>query len=339
MPNKVKVEANTASLAEHKLEDVLISKKGLDSGVSIKIPSLERRVRDSLYEVYAFFKLGRNFSFKEPKYHYISYKDGNGKEPQLLSSSELAKLDRTNKVRVVCISDTHERHESVTIPPCDVFIHTGDILFVSRKKSLHCNLKKMEAFNLWLGALPATHKVVVAGNHDIPLEVLPRAHVTKLLSSAVYLCNQAVVVEGLRLFGTPYSSGRSANRAFQSKHYLQEARQELLKLHKSGSPVDLLLSHSDDMNPLDIAASSGSGASSSGSGSNSDDGNGTQTIARMLPKVHVWGHHHNKQGSQWLQQAQQSVLSACAVIMTAEYEPVHPAMVIDFERRAVRMSE
>jgi predicted phosphohydrolase len=327
MSKNARIHADTDSLREHKLEDLQICpREGLDigpgGGVTIKRPSLERRIRDNLYEVYAFFKLGSNYSLRERQFHYICYNGGVGSEPRMLRASELAKLDRKNKVRIVCISDTHERHESVKVPPCDIFVHCGDILFVSRKKSLHCNVKKMEAFNNWLGTLPATHKVVIAGNHDSPLEVLPRSQVNTLLSNARYLCNQAVVLESLRLFGTPYSSGISRNRAFQDERYLLEARQELHKLHENGSPVDLLCSHSNDINPFDIAVTS----TSSGAGSS------IHKHVITPPKAHLWGHHHNEQGSRWLHDAKLSVLSACAVIMTSDYQPVHPAMVIDFDR-------
>ena len=29
-------------------------------------------------------------------------------------------------LRIACISDTHGRHRSITVPPCDVLIHAGD---------------------------------------------------------------------------------------------------------------------------------------------------------------------------------------------------------------------
>jgi hypothetical protein len=35
-----------------------------------------------------------------------------------------------NSIRVVCISDTHTKHEQITVPPGDVLIHAGDATIV-----------------------------------------------------------------------------------------------------------------------------------------------------------------------------------------------------------------
>merc|ERR1712227_46222 len=68
-------------------------------------------------------------------------------------------LDHTKKARIVCVSDTHNRHLNLDIQPGDIFIHAGDI---TQRGTLH----ELEAFNEWLATLPHKHKVVIGGNHD-----------------------------------------------------------------------------------------------------------------------------------------------------------------------------
>lgn len=70
------------------------------------------------------------------------------------------------KLRVVCISDTHEQHHKMkyTIPPGDVLIHGGDF-------SLGGKPEKVEEFLEWFQDIPGFRfKVIIAGNHDVSLD-------------------------------------------------------------------------------------------------------------------------------------------------------------------------
>ena len=72
-------------------------------------------------------------------------------------------MNHENKARVICVSDTHNRHRELNIPRGDIFIHAGDI---TQKGTLH----ELQDFNEWLATLPCQHKIVIAGNHDETLE-------------------------------------------------------------------------------------------------------------------------------------------------------------------------
>jgi hypothetical protein len=57
-------------------------------------------------------------------------------------------------IRMLIVSDTHNRHESlVGLPVCDIFIHCGDILMVGKFYSEQAGLKKLMNFNNWLGTI------------------------------------------------------------------------------------------------------------------------------------------------------------------------------------------
>ncbi|KAI1787974.1 metallophosphoesterase domain-containing protein 1 [Ganoderma leucocontextum] len=72
---------------------------------------------------------------------------------------------RPPHARVVCISDTHNRHaELPPLPPGDILIHAGDLTNTGTEAEIDAALA-------WLDAAPHPHKIVVAGNHDSALQV------------------------------------------------------------------------------------------------------------------------------------------------------------------------
>src|ERR1039458_8925036 len=68
------------------------------------------------------------------------------------------------RVRIVCISDTHELHRELTVPDGDLLIHAGDFTFFSKRPSM------LRDFDDWLGELPHRYKIIVPGNHEYILE-------------------------------------------------------------------------------------------------------------------------------------------------------------------------
>ena len=67
---------------------------------------------------------------------------------------------RPDSLTIVLISDTHELHREVNIPPGDLLIHAGDFTMNSM------SAEKLIDFNEWLGDLPHALRVVIPGNHD-----------------------------------------------------------------------------------------------------------------------------------------------------------------------------
>jgi len=63
--------------------------------------------------------------------------------------------------RFVCVSDTHARHDRMIMPEGDVLLHAGDFSSIGL-------MNDITRFSEWLRDLPYQHKVVIAGNHDIP---------------------------------------------------------------------------------------------------------------------------------------------------------------------------
>jgi hypothetical protein len=122
--------------------------------------------------------------------------------------------------RFVMVSDTHGNHAELTLPPGDVLVHLGDILYRNggAKGTTRGAQETLEDFNRWLGkhTITHTHRVVIAGNHDGELEKMGAQAAQKLLTNALYLENSGVDVLGLKLWGCPWSAvNRSPNKAFK----------------------------------------------------------------------------------------------------------------------------
>ena len=56
-------------------------------------------------------------------------------------------------MRIVCISDTHSRHDQVEVPPGDVLVHAGDSTMAGR-------VEEITKFNHWLVGLPHPYKIL-----------------------------------------------------------------------------------------------------------------------------------------------------------------------------------
>lgn len=98
-------------------------------------------------------------------------------------------------VRIVCISDTHGLHPEAALPDGDLLVHAGDL--TSRGTE-----PQIREFDAWLGALPHRRKVAIAGNHDFLFENEPE-RARALITGATYLENQGIIIEGIRLWGSP----------------------------------------------------------------------------------------------------------------------------------------
>lgn len=125
-------------------------------------------------------------------------------------------------LKVVCVSDTH--NTTPALPAGDILVHSGDLTQYGTFKELQRQLD-------WLNAQPHAHKIVVAGNHDLLLDVAfvarhpdreldrPGAAARDLdWGSIVYLEKTSAELgcgaRTIRVFGSP-ETPRCGNFAFQ----------------------------------------------------------------------------------------------------------------------------
>jgi dienelactone hydrolase len=79
-------------------------------------------------------------------------------------------------IRFVHISDTHNKHDRIKIPPGDVLIHSGDFSYHPGTK------RQVAAFAQWFAQQDYEYKIIIAGNHEWTFELQKEAHFKKLIA-------------------------------------------------------------------------------------------------------------------------------------------------------------
>lgn len=178
------------------------------------------------------------------------------------------------KLRVVCISDTHELHRELSVPFGDLLIHAGDFTFFGK------GTRAIKDFNDWLGELPHRHKIVTCGNHEYAFDSNPKLR--ELITNGTLLLNESVMVGSAKVWASPLTVhyggafGRS-NAADRMRAYASiPTDTDILVTH--GSPYGVL-----DSSPADYPGPAG-------------DRKLREAVIRVRPKLHIFGHVHSGYG-------------------------------------------
>ena len=101
--------------------------------------------------------------------------------------------------KLVIISDTHTFHDNVELPKGDILIHAGDLEIRSALE--------LQIIIEWFESLDYKHIIWVGGNHDFYLEELYRNNITPVMPDNIhYLINTGITIEGIKFWGSPFSS-------------------------------------------------------------------------------------------------------------------------------------
>mmetsp|Transcript_1351 Transcript_1351/g.2578 ORF Transcript_1351/g.2578 Transcript_1351/m.2578 type:complete len:345 (-) Transcript_1351:296-1330(-) len=208
--------------------------------------------------------------------------------------NRLPSYDKKKHVRVVFISDTHQKMRHIRVPMGDVLCVCGDVLL--RNGFWYGARGALSEVERVLKSLPHTHKIVIAGNHDKLIEDSGEDLTQVYLRSCIYLENSSVTVKGLKFYGCPYSHpSPSRNSAFQ---YNRKKAAGLLG--RVPRDTDVLLTHSRDEL--------------------------TANAAKMSkPLIHAVGHFHAEYGCVWDNETLCINASSC----DGCYRPWNPPVVVD----------
>lgn len=147
------------------------------------------------------------------------------------------------KLRIWHISDTHCKHDELIVPKdIDMVIHSGDF---SNNKVPGFNDPEVFNFINWYYKLPIKYKILVAGNHDTSVEAGYWKKDNFENYNIMYLGHESVEVEGIKIFGSPYTPEFN-QWAFNVK------REKLFKYWES-IPLDtnILVTHGPPLSILD----------------------------------------------------------------------------------------
>ena len=163
-------------------------------------------------------------------------------------------------MRLLHLSDTHGKHRLLKyLPKADIIVHSGDM-------SENGTDSEVLDFLEWFCDLDYSHKIFVAGNHDLCLD---GEQIEGLPDNCFYLCNSGVEIEGVKFWGVPY---------FTSDELAGNIAQQMAKIPLN---TDVLITHRPPYCILDF-----------------DDGNNfgcvdlQQALPKIRPKYHLFGHVH-----------------------------------------------
>jgi Icc-related predicted phosphoesterase len=177
--------------------------------------------------------------------------------------------------KIVCFSDIHDQYKSKNLTkwfqdnPADILLFAGDIQ----------GEYNGEDFPEWINGLPYKHKLLVFGNHDgNSRDILEQA---KKYPGIRFINQEGVCVEGIHIYGSPYSVTFGNWWFMENEWKLAELYQEI------PDRTEILLTHTPAFGILDQTFYGEMVGSKS-----------LLSRIRELPnlKYHVFGHVHEGAG-------------------------------------------
>ncbi len=200
-------------------------------------------------------------------------------------------------VKLVCISDTHNLHNQMTLPDGDVLVHAGD--FCDKG-----TIAEIRDFAAWLARQPHKHKIVVAGNHDFPFEQTPET-AEALFESVTYLRDQSVVIDGIKFYGSPWQP-----RFFDWAFNLDRGEPLREKWRLIPDDTDVLVTHGPMHGTGDVT--------SRGMAVGCEDLR-DEIETRIKPRCHIYGHIHESRGI--YQVGEMVSINACSLDLSYKLWP------------------
>ena len=179
-------------------------------------------------------------------------------------------------MKFVFLSDTHGKHDQVTVPEGDCLVYCGDM-------SSRGDLYEIEKFSLFLQKLTHKYKIIIAGNHDFSFEDERKQEAEELIKAAgaIYLNDSGIQIEGVNFWGSPVQPW------FYAWAFNRERGQEI-KTHWDLIPsnTDVLITHGPPYGILDKTLL--------------DKLVGCEELLKKVkevkPKIHAFGHIHESAG-------------------------------------------
>lgn len=214
------------------------------------------------------------------------------------------------KISISIISDMHGELP-YDLPGGDLLIIAGDCTGSDR-------LIQWAHFFDWLKKQKYEKKILVAGNHDNYLTILPKPNERGY--DFDYLCDSSVVFKGLKIYGIPYS----LTFPFLNPHCaaFTGSEEELeAKYDKIPNDVDILISHGPALGVMDQTKTG--------------EHVGSPSLLRKLmdikPRLFISGHIHEAYDNYSVDFNGKMMTFVNASIMNEDYEPVNKPVNIEIE--------
>jgi Icc-related predicted phosphoesterase len=186
-----------------------------------------------------------------------------------------------NIMKIWHISDTHCYHNLLKVPSnIDMVIFSGDC---SNPRDPYTNEHQVRQFIEWYFLLNIPIKIFVAGNHDTSIErkLILKEDFQK--HNIIYLENESIVINELKIFGSPYTPSFGYGWSFNKN------RNELENIWKNSidKDVNIIITHGPPIGILDLTYNQYGKLERCG------DVALLKRVMKVNPKLCVFGHIHN----------------------------------------------
>ena len=209
-------------------------------------------------------------------------------------------------MKIVAISDSHDRHNQLILPQGDILIHAGDVTSQGKQA-------QVKNFLNWFSQQPHKHKIFIAGNHDFFFENMPEEYVRSLIpDNVIYLNDSGVTIEGIKIWGSPVQPW------FYDWAFNRQRGSDILKhWDLIPSDTDILITHGPPQGILDRTAQ----------GAKAGCIDLLNTIRRIRPKVFICGHIHEAYGME----TSPSTTFINASVLNLNYQLTNNPIVVDID--------
>lgn len=233
-------------------------------------------------------------------------------------------------MKLVFISDVHSKFKNLVIPECDILIDSGDWTFTGQRHEV-VNYAK------WLNKqTQAKHIVLCPGNHERIFarvtegngqDPSSRTWITDHCPRAKLLIHESVEIEGLKIFGSPYTPAFGFNWAYNAGRTPVEAahlRKPFIGDLWAQIPLDtqILITHGPGLGTLDRATDYQTGRTINV---------GCAELSKKILELkdlryHSFGHLH-RDGGQSIDIGGIKFINAA--ICDDDYKPVHLPVIVE----------
>ena len=238
-------------------------------------------------------------------------------------------------VTIDCVSDMHGNYPKLA---------GGDVLIVAGDMTARDIQKEWNQFFEWLDRQQYRKKIFIGGNHDNMLEQLgndvmlyAREIVGLREEMAEYLCDSGTAFEGLKIWGSPWSSqfpGINPRCCAFTRQFMART-DDIWDLIPND--VDILITHTPPYGILDRVATE------------FDASVGDMQLLEVLekrikPKLHVFGHIHEQGGKELIYKrpgygTENNTRCVNSSIVDERYRHVNPVVRVILEEKEVSPEE
>lgn len=148
-------------------------------------------------------------------------------------------INKTSYTKICLIGDTHSQENKLSLPNCDILIHTGDFGIT--------NMSQLNHADKWFKNQKGIIKIFSPGNHDIFCEKIGKQKCKKYFKNVLYVENEELRIKNLKLYFSPNTPFFN-NWAFMYERYSEEAKNIWKQIPEN---LDFLITHAPPYRILD----------------------------------------------------------------------------------------